>query len=169
MENIIFNKYLQVLVVFVVLLFVIQITKRVTKKYIVTKSIEPHRRKIILNLCYLVYYIFSGLILLLIVGINLGQMAIFASSILAVLGVGFFAQWSILSNLTACVILFFYHPIRIGDKIKILDKEFDLTGTVENITGFYVLIYINVENRRITIPNTVVLYKGIELLETNNN
>lgn len=169
MENIIFNKYLQVLVVFVVLLFVIQITKRVTKKYIVTKSIEPHRRKIILNLCYMVYYIFSGLLLLLIVGINLGQMAIFASSILAVLGVGFFAQWSILSNLTACVILFFYHPVRIGDRIKILDKEYDLTGTVENITGFYVLLYINEENRRITIPNTVVLYKGIELLETNNN
>jgi len=58
---------------------------------------------------------------------------------------------------------FFYHPLRIGSKISVLDKDFDFTGTVEDITGFYVMLKTD-DNRYITIPNTVVLYKGIELL-----
>lgn len=165
MDTIISNKYVQVVILGAVLFFVIQITKRLTKKYIITKSIEPHRRKIILNIFYAIYYLFFILVLLLILGIKIGNFAIFASSILAVLGVGFFAQWSILSNLTASIILFFYHPMRIGDKIRILDKEYDLTGTINNITGFYVILVLDQDERIITIPNTVILYKGIELLE----
>ncbi|MEX6626695.1 mechanosensitive ion channel domain-containing protein [Tenacibaculum salmonis] len=131
----------------------------------IKNSIEPHRRKLILNLFYLVYYVVFFFLLLLTLGIELKQIGVFASSILAVLGVGFFAQWSMLSNLTASVILFFYHPMRIGDTIKIIDKEYDFTGEVKNITGFYVLLYVAEGNRKITIPNTTILYKGIELID----
>lgn len=140
-------------------------TKKITKSYVIKNAIEPHRRKIILNLFYLIYYVFAFFLVLIILGIELKQIGVFASSILAVLGVGFFAQWSILSNLTASVILFFYHPMRIGDTIKIIDKEYDLTGEVKNITGFYVMLYIPEGNRKITIPNTVILYKSIELIQ----
>lgn len=164
-----FNKYIQVALLGLVLFFVIQITKKIINKHIVTKAIEPHRRKIILNLIYALYYLFSLLSLLLILGIEIQEFAIFASSMMAVLGVGFFAQWSILSNLTASLILFFYHPMRIGDKIKILDKEYDLEGTVENITGFYVLLELEHDKRKITIPNNVILNKGIELLDKKYN
>ncbi|WBX73753.1 mechanosensitive ion channel [Tenacibaculum pacificus] len=131
----------------------------------IKNSIEPHRRKLILNLFYLVYYVVFFFLLLLTLGIELKQIGVFASSILAVLGVGFFAQWSMLSNLTASVILFFYHPMRIGDTIKIIDKEYDFTGEVKNITGFYVLLHVAEGNRKITIPNTTILYKGIELID----
>ena len=96
-------------------------------------------------------------------GIDFKQFGVVASSILAVVGVGFFAQWSMLSNLTASVILFFYHPMRIGDTIRILDKDFDLTGEVKNITGFYVLLYLSETKKYVTVPNIIILYKGIEL------
>ena len=88
----------------------------------------------------------------------------FVSSILAVLGVGFFAQWSILSNLTASVILFFNHPVRIGDRIRILDKDFDLTGVVKDITGFYFFLYTD-DGRNVSLPNSIVIQKGIEILD----
>jgi small-conductance mechanosensitive channel len=154
---------IKIAILLIVLLFVINITKRLTKSYIIKNSIEPHRRKLILNLFYLIYLLSGFLALLLILGIEFKQFGVFASSILAVLGVGFFAQWSMLSNLTASVILFFYHPMRIGNTIKILDKDFDLTGEVKNITGFYVLLYIPETKKYITIPNIIILYKGIEL------
>ncbi|CAM1334399.1 mechanosensitive ion channel domain-containing protein [Tenacibaculum aestuariivivum] len=165
MNNLFLNKYILLLILIISVYLLVFFTKKIIKSYIIKNAIEPHRRKIILNLFYLVYYVFAFFLFLLILGIEFKQIGVFASSILAVLGVGFFAQWSILSNLTASVILFFYHPIRIGDTIKIIDKEYDLTGEIKSITGFYVLLYIPEGNRKITIPTTVILYKSIELIQ----
>ena len=165
MSNFLLNKYFLLLILLIVLSILVIATKKITKSYVIKNAIEPHRRKIILNLFYLIYYVFAFFLVLIILGIEFKQIGVFASSILAVLGVGFFAQWSILSNLTASVILFFYHPMRIGDTIKIIDKEYDLTGEVKNITGFYVMLHIPEGNRKITIPNTVILYKSIELIQ----
>ncbi|CAM1346352.1 mechanosensitive ion channel domain-containing protein [Tenacibaculum crassostreae] len=169
LELSIYNPLLQFLLLLTILFFLIYLTKKLTRSYIVKNAIEPHRRKLILNLSYFLYYTLAFFISLIIFGINLKEVTVFASSILAVLGVGFFAQWSILSNLTASIILFFYHPMRIGDTIKIIDKDFDLQGVVKNITGFYVLLYISEGKREITIPNTIILYKGIELVKKKNN
>ena len=165
MDNTIFK-----LLVLTVLFFIaVKITNRLTKSYVVKKSIEPHRRKLILNIFYLVYILSSIFSILIISEIDFKQVGLFASSILAVLGVGFFAQWSMLSNLTASVILFFYHPMRIGDTIKILDKEFDLTGEVKDITGFYVLLQVQDKKTNVTIPNIIILYKGIEILNRSKS
>lgn len=162
------NPILQFLILIVVLLFSIHTTKKVTQSYIVKNAIEPHRRKLILNLIYLLFYTLTLFFALLIFGFSIKEMAVLASSVLAVLGIGFFAQWSILSNLTASIILFFYHPMRIGDTIKIIEKDMDLTGRIKNITGFYVLLHIPEGNREISIPNAVILYKSIELIKNTN-
>lgn len=164
MNNAVLNKTILLVILMILLFILVFVTKKIIKIYVVKNAIEPHRRKLILYLFYLVYYVIAFFLILLIFGIEIKQIGVFASSVLAVLGVGFFAQWSMLSNLTASVILFFYHPMRIGDTIRIVDKEYDLTGEVKNITGFYVLLYIADGNRKITIPNTIILYKGIELL-----
>jgi small-conductance mechanosensitive channel len=82
---------------------------------------------------------------------------------LAVLGIGFFAQWSILSNITASFILFFYHPIRIGHRIKIIDKDYNWVGEVKNITAFYFFIETDA-GENISLPNSLVMQKGIEIL-----
>jgi small-conductance mechanosensitive channel len=89
--------------------------------------------------------------------------SVFISSVLAILGVGFVAQWSILSNLTASVILFFNHPLRLGDRIRVMDKDFDWTGKVEDISGFYLFMRTD-DGKQITIPTNLVIQKGIEIL-----
>lgn len=169
LEFSIYNPFFQFIILGATLFLFIYATKKLTRSYIIKNAIEPHRRKLILNISYFLYYTLAAFISLIIFGINFKEVVVFASSILAVLGVGFFAQWSILSNLTASIILFFYHPMRIGDTIKIIDKDFDLQGVVKNITGFYVLLYIPEQKREITIPNTIILYKGIELIKKQNN
>ncbi|TYP98879.1 mechanosensitive ion channel-like protein [Tenacibaculum adriaticum] len=165
MVGIFTNKYTFIIYLLISLIIAINITKKLTKSYIIKNAIEPHRRKLILKISYFIYYTIFLFSLPITLGINLEEVAVFASSVLAVLGVGFFAQWSILSNLTASIILFFYHPMRIGDTIRIIDKDYDLTGKIKNITGFYVLLHVSEGNRDITIPNTVILYKGIELIK----
>lgn len=95
-------------------------------------------------------------------GVDNDQFVLFISSILTVLGVGFFAQWSILSNITAGIILFFNHPIKIGDNIGILDKDYPLNGEVTDISLFFIHLK-TVDEKHLTIPNSIVLYKTIDI------
>lgn len=155
---------LYTLILIVIVFLLILLIKRAIRKFSFVKSIDANRRKIILYLNYLVIYMISGAVLAIIWGVEARQFTIFISSILAVLGVGFFAQWSILSNLTASVILFFNHPVRLGHRIRILDKDFDWTGEVKDITGFYLFMETD-DGRTITIPNALVMQKGIEILD----
>tara|TARA_R110002073_G_scaffold128999_3_gene275155 strand:+ start:122854 stop:123342 length:489 start_codon:yes stop_codon:yes gene_type:complete len=149
---------------FVILITLMGITKKITRKVSLVKSLEPHRRKVVLNSFFFGYYVLFFTAIIIILGIELKELSVFLSSILAVIGIAFFAQWSLLSNITASIIIFFYHPLKIGDKVRILDKEFDFVGKVTDITGFYVMMMTE-ENQKITIPNSLVLQKGIEFLK----
>ncbi len=151
--------------ILLIVIFIINyFAKRGVKKFTLLRQMEINRKKIIFKLIHLVEYIVIAIGLAIIWGIDMKQFSVFISSVLAVLGVGFFAQWSLLSNLTASVILFFSHPLRLGDRIRILDKDFDWTGRVIDITGFYLFMKTD-DDRNLTIPNYLVLQKGIEILE----
>jgi len=157
-------KLLYSVLIIIIMLLIQEVTKRSIKKFGFVKSIDANRRKIIFILSYFIIHLISVAFLLLIWGIEFKQLMVFVSSILAILGVGFFAQWSILSNLTASVILFFNHPVRIGDTIRILDKDFDWKGQVKDITGFY--FFIKLENGDdISLPNSLVIQKGIQIID----
>lgn len=159
-------KYQIILTVALIVLLLItgQLIKMVIKKFSILKSIDLNRRKIILNLHYLILYIFFAVFIAIIWGVKAREFTVFISSILAVLGVGFFAQWSILSNLTASVILFFNHPLRIGHRIRIIDKDYDWIGTVMDISGFFLYMKTD-KGENISIPNSIVLQHGIEILD----
>ncbi len=120
-----------------------------------------------------VLLIFLGVIFLVIIwGVNFTEIALLFSSVFAVLGVALFAQWSIISNILAGVILFFSFPFKIGDKIKVMDKEIiDETledsniFIIESITAFHV--HLRKSNGSLmTYPNNLMLQKGISLIET---
>lgn len=146
------------------MLAMMYLTRLSLRNFTLLRSIDANRRKVILNLIYFSIYILTFILLGIIWGVNMNQLTLFVSSVLAVLGVGFFAQWSILSNLTSSVILFFNHPVRIGDRIRILDKDFDLTGEVTDISGFFFFMTTD-KGEHITLPNNLVMQKGIELIK----
>lgn len=85
---------------------------------------------------------------------------VFASSIFAVVGVALFAQWSILSNLTASMVIFFAFPHRIGDFIRILDGDNSVTGQIAELTLFQVLIR-NPEGDLVSYPNNLLLQRPV--------
>ena len=151
-------------ILIIVTLLIISITNRAIKRFGRLVDINVNKRKVIFYLSYLVIYFVAFTVLSIIWGVNLQDFVVFISSILAVLGVAFVAQWSILSNITASVILFFSHPLRLGDRIRVLDKDFDWTGKIEDISAFYLFMQTD-EGRKITIPTNLVIQKGIEILE----
>jgi small-conductance mechanosensitive channel len=103
--------------------------------------------------------------ILLIWGVEPSQVGVMFSSVFAVIGIGLFAIWSILSNVTAGVILYFYYPFKIGDKIKILDKDFPVEeAVIEDIQAFQLHLRTP-KGELITYPNNLILQKSIAKIE----
>lgn len=95
-----------------------------------------------------------------VLGVGYGQLAVFFSSVFAVVGVALFAQWSILSNVTASLIIFFGFPYRVGDWIKVVDKDEEILGQIHEISSFHVII-TRVTGDTVTYPNSMMLQKGV--------
>ena len=86
------------------------------------------------------------------------------SSIFAIIGVAFFAQWSILSNVTAGFVLFFSQQLRLGTVIQVMDKDFPIVAEVEDIKSFYV--HLRDENgQKYIYPNNQFLQKGFSIIK----
>lgn len=100
--------------------------------------------------------------LVLIWGVNIRELGLILSSIFAVIGVALFAQWSILSNVTAGIILFFSFPFKIGDRIQIMDKDLETSGNyvIEDIRAYH--IHLRKDNGQlVTYPNNLILQKAV--------
>jgi small-conductance mechanosensitive channel len=143
---------------FVLKLIIARAINRISIRF----KVIPERKKTIVRIINII--IFSSLIVTILAlwGIESKQLLLFVTSTLTFLGVAFFAQWSILSNITAGIVLFFHHPIRMGDKIRIVDKDFLVEGKVDSISFFFMHI-INDNGEKITVPNNIALQKTISI------
>jgi small-conductance mechanosensitive channel len=107
--------------------------------------------------------ILAAFSIIIIWGVQTKDIFIALSSITTVVGVAMFAQWSILSNITSGIILFFSFPFRIGDVILIHDKDFPIEAKIEDIRAFHV--YLKSKNgEMIVYPNNLLLQKGISII-----
>ncbi len=97
-------------------------------------------------------------------GVGYKDLSLIFSSVFAVIGVALFAIWSILSNITSGIILFFSFPYKIGDKIRIHDKDAPIEGVIDDIKAFHIHI-INDEGELITYPNNLILQKAVSLIK----
>lgn len=109
-------------------------------------------------------------IISLILGIDYGELSIFISSAFAVVGVALFAQWSILSNITASIIIFFGFPYRLGDNIRVVEPglgEEIFEGMIKEISLFHVLIKKS-NGDEITYPNSLLLQRPVIKLKSKD-
>lgn len=124
-----------------------------------SKSVNPYRVKYISKTLGISLTLVFIILLFLLLGIQYAQLSLFLSSVFAVIGVALFAQWSMLSNVTASLIIFFAFPYRVGDVIKIVDKDDNLSGVIEEISLFHVIIAR--DGVVITYPNSFMLQKAV--------
>lgn len=99
-----------------------------------------------------------------ILGARLENIAVVFSSVFAVIGIGLFAIWSILSNITSGIIMFFSFPYKVGDKIKIHDKDFPIEAIIEDIRAFQLHLRLD-DGDLVTYPNNLILQKPVTLVE----
>ena len=122
------------------------------------------RRFIIINKIISVIVYASVIIIISFIWVDENQLIYFISSFLTILWIAFFAQWSILSNITAGLILFVNYPVKIGDEITILEKDNNITGEIKDIGAFFITLQIE-DKELITVPNSIVLQRNIKFKE----
>lgn len=148
------------IVLYVMAFFITKITINNTLKRV---QFDRTRRKIIVKIIHLLIIVPVVVFLAGIWGLEQNEIAVFAGTLLTALGIAFFAQWSLLSNITSSLILFFNHPVRLGDTIRVYDKDYALEGEVTELTYFFVYLKTK-DGETITIPNSVILQKAISIL-----
>ena len=95
------------------------ITKIIVNNSLKQTHMQRGRRKMIIKAFHLLSFITATVLLSAIWGVKQNEIAVFVGTILTAVGIAFFAQWSLLSNITSSLLLFFNHPVKIGDTISI--------------------------------------------------
>ena len=149
-----------VIVIYIILFF---ITKTLINNTLKNAQLQRARRKIMIKAIHLFTSITVIILLAAIWGLKQNEIAVYASTILTALGIAFVAQWSLLSNITSSIILFFNHPLKIGDRIKIMDKDCPIEGEITDLTYFYIHL-ITTDGNIITIPNSLLLHTPVSIL-----
>lgn len=150
------------------LIFLRIVATKLVRRYAKTNQTLEHRTNLVIKYLHLFINILVIIALIIIWGVQTKDLIIALSSITTVVGVALFAQWSILSNITAGVILFFSFPFKIGDVIKIHDKDFPFMAEIEDIGAFHVFLKTS-DGEIIIYPNNLLLQKGISILEKQFN
>lgn len=143
----------------VIYVFVKSLIKRVVRKIGKEKRIALRRVQYVQFILTIFWTIITLAILGVITGFSYKDVGLIFTSIFAVLGVALFAQWSILSNVTASVIVFFFFPYHVGDHVKIIDGDDTIEGVILEITLFHVILKF--EETHITYPNSLVFQKAV--------
>jgi len=99
-------------------------------------------------------------------GAEIHDLAVVFSSVFAVIGIALFAIWSILSNITSGIIMFFNFPYKVGDKIEIHDKDFPIKAIIEDIRAFQIHLRLD-SGDLVTYPNNLMLQKAVTLIQKN--
>ncbi|WP_299058771.1 mechanosensitive ion channel domain-containing protein [uncultured Polaribacter sp.] len=144
-------------VAFILRFFITKSLRKIQLKFGFQNARIVVTNKIISILMYLTVIVVVAFIW----GVDEQQLLIYVSSFLTILGIAFFAQWSILSNITAGIILYINYPVKIGDFITILEKDNNITGEIRDIGAFFITLRTP-EKELITLPNSIILQKNIK-------
>jgi len=154
------NQFIHTAILIAFVIIVKLFAGKAVNRILVRLENDLKRKKITMRIINLFSLIFMIIGLAAIWNIDRSQLMVFITSLITVLGIAFFAQWSILANITSSLILFFNHPVKIGQRIRVLDKEYEIEGKLIDISFYF--LYIKTDaGELVTIPTSVALQKTL--------
>lgn len=156
--------YLQLLIslgIFILMLITRRITRKLVKQYSGSHSFKSTARASYITKAINTVAAFFFLSLFAIVWeVSFQGLSIYFASFFTIAGVALFAQWSILSNITASVIIFFFFPYKIGSVVKIMDGDNSVEGIIIDITLFCMMIEKE-DGKIVSYPNNLAMQKAV--------
>ncbi|MEM9051205.1 MAG: mechanosensitive ion channel domain-containing protein [Bacteroidota bacterium] len=158
----IFFKPIETAVIVVAYFLVRLILFKVVNRTLKTKEINDNRGRMIKKVINVLLIMVCFSLIFLIWGVDQQELGVFVTSLFTIIGVAFFAQWSLLSNITSGVILFFNHNVRLHDKIAIMEgQDYLIEGTIKDIGVIFILLETDT-GEEITLPNNIYIQKTIK-------
>ncbi|MGK0428152.1 MAG: small-conductance mechanosensitive channel [Ulvibacter sp.] len=152
-------------IVTLIVYFVLKLAlSKLAEKTGVRFDYQRSRVKVVKKIINLILFVLMFSLMMTIWGVDQSKLIYFITSLLTVVGIAFFAQWSIISNITSSLIIFFNHTVRIGDTVKVMDKEFDVEGRIMDI-GVFFLIIKNSDGEEITMPSNLFMQKMVKKIK----
>lgn len=149
-----------IILLLIIRYFAIFLIRKIAKK----SGINEARIQLISRYATVTLFLLALLLETFIFGAQLRDLALIFSSVFAVIGIALFAIWSILSNITSGIIMFFSFPYKVGDKIEIHDKDFPIQAIIEDIRAFH--LHLRLDNGDlVTYPNNLMLQKAVTLVQ----
>lgn len=158
-----YGKIIATLILIIVIYILRLIIRKVVLKFTEYSLKSDNRSKLIIKYFNSLLNILFVIFIILLWGVDTAQLVTFVGAAITFIGVAFFAQWSVLSNFTAGVIMFFAFPFKIGDRIRIQDKDFPIEAEIDDIKAFHTIL-ITSEGERISYPNNLFLQKSVVVL-----
>jgi small-conductance mechanosensitive channel len=160
--NTLYLKIIETVIIIIAFIAVRYLMKRLVHKHMLEKLIQQSRAQIIFKAINLIIVVIGVFTVSSIWGVNQSDLLLFLGSVLTVIGVALFAQWSLSSNITSGIIIFFSHAVKIGDSIQIMEgKDYEVDGKVLNIGLFFVELRTS-EGKEISLPNNIFIQKMIK-------
>ncbi len=150
-------------IVLILLVVLRVLTTKLVRRYARLSETIERRTNLVIKYLHLLINTLLIVALIVIWGVDTKDIILAVSSIATVVGVAMVAQWSILSNITSGIILFFSYPFKIGDTILIHDKDFPVIAEIEDISAFYISM-ITKEGELVIYPNNLLLQKGVSIM-----
>ncbi len=148
---------LTVLLAFIAIKFLKRFVRQTAQRH----EMPPARSHVIVRFGQTLIYLTALVVVSTVLGFGVEGIFFATSSFFAIVGIAFFANWSILSNATASVILYFAFPFRIGDRL-LIENEPRFSGTLTDVT----LFYLRIENEHgsiITVPANIAIQKIVTI------
>jgi small-conductance mechanosensitive channel len=96
-------------------------------------------------------------------GIELRGLLVLGSSLFAMLGVALFAAWSLLSNLTAFLLMFIQNDCRVGFWVRIIDGGNSIEGQIVEM-GLMNVVLEHIDGHRVIYPNNLFVTRPVMVL-----
>lgn len=136
---------------------------KIVKKTAAISHILDRRRNLVIKYLSILISILTIISFFVVWGVKAHNVIAALSAVVTVIGIAFFAQWSILSNITAGMIVFFSFPFKIGDYIKVEDADHSIEGEILDIRAFHCIIRSSLDIIT-TYPNNLLLQKAISIM-----
>jgi len=154
-------KTLETTITIVVFFIIRYLIIRSIDKTVANNMLHKTRGKIIKKIVQILLLTITLIFILTVWGVDQSELFVFMASVLTVIGIALFAQWSLLSNLTSGLIIFFNQSVKLDDTIVILDKDYELEGRISDVTLFFVKLKTK-NGEEVFLPNNVFLQKMIK-------
>lgn len=150
---------LETLIALIALFFALRLTRHGLKKISAIKHLDHERTNFVYKILKVSLLILAAIVVISIWDLDPENLWVFVGSVLGIIAIGFFAVWSILSNVVAGFFLFFSNVFKLTDRITVIPD--DISGTVIDLKLLFVVLQ-DENGDTIHIPNNLLMQKIIK-------